>query len=245
MSKLIAIWGSPQSGKTTLAVKLAIELDNRKAGNILVLHTDNTTPAMPVLFPFERDIQSIGHALSAVDISPTDILQAAVVPKGRDNLGFLGYAYGDNQFSYPAFDKEKAVAFLSALKSLADYVIVDCSPQYNNVLSRAALSIADTTIKLAAPELKAISFFLSQTPLYVSPEYDLTEAVQGLTITQSGFFQPLEECREYFQNPAFLLPFCQQIQEQTLTGELMKEVHDKEYRRELAKALEQVMNHEA
>ena len=213
MSKLIAIWGSPQSGKTTLAVKLALELDNRKAGNILVLHTDNITPAMPVLFPFERDVLSIGHALSAVEISPTDILQAAVVPKGRDNLGFLGYAYGDNQFSYPAFDKEKAANFLSALKSLADYVIVDCSSQYNNVLSRAALSVADTIIKLATPELKVISFFLSQTPLYASPEYDLTEAVQGLNITQSGFFQPLEECREYFKNPAFTLPFCQQIQE--------------------------------
>lgn len=243
MSKLIAIWGSPHSGKTTIAVKLALELDNRKAGNILVLHTDNITPAMPVLFPFERDIQSIGHALSAVDTSPTEILQAAVVPKGRDNLGFLGYAYGDNQFSYPAFDKEKAVDFLSALKNLADYVIVDCSSQYNNVLSRAALSIADTTIKLAAPELEAISFFLSQTPLYVSPEYDLTEAIQGLTITQSGFFQPLAECREYFQNSAFTLPFCQQIQEQTASGELMKEVHSKEYRRELYIAANQVMNH--
>lgn len=50
---------------------------------------------MPVLFPFERDIQSIGHALSAVDISPTDILQTAVVPKGRDNLSFIGYIIAD------------------------------------------------------------------------------------------------------------------------------------------------------
>lgn len=240
MSKLIAIWGSPNSGKTTLAVKLALELDNRKAGNILVLHTDNITPAMPVLFPFERDTQSIGHALSAVEISQTDILQTVVVPKGRDNIGFLGYAYGDNQFSYPAFDKEKAVDFLSALKSLADYVIVDCSSQYNNVLSRAALSIADSTIKLATPELKAISFFLSQMSMFISPEYDLTEAIQGLTVTQSGFFQPLEECREYFKNPAFMFPYCQEVQEQILTGEMMKEVHCKEYRRELAKVIERI-----
>lgn len=240
MSKLIAIWGSPNSGKTTLAVKLALELDNRKAGNILVLHTDNITPTMPVLFPFEQDTQSIGHALSAVEISQTDILQTVVVPKGRDNIGFLGYAYGDNQFSYPAFDKEKTVDFLFALKSLADYVIVDCSSQYNSVLSRAALSVADTTIKLATPELKAISFFLSQMSLFISPEYDLTEAIQGLTVTQSGFFQPLEECREYFKNPAFMFPYCQEVQEQILTGEMMKEIHSKEYRRELEKVIERI-----
>lgn len=240
MSKLIAIWGSPNSGKTTLAVKLALELDSRKAGNIMVVHADNITPALPVVFPFERDILSIGNALSAVEITQTEILLATVTAKGRDNLGFVGYTYGDNQFSYPAFDKQKAIEFLTVLKSIADYVIVDCSSQYNNVLSRAALSTADTTIKLATPEPKAISFFFSQTPLYVSPEYELTEAVQGLNIIQSGFFQPIKECQEYFKNPAFILPFCQEVQEQTMTGNLLKEIHSKEYGKQLAKFVEMI-----
>ena len=229
MSKIIAIWGSPNSGKTTLAVKIATELDNRKVGSILVLHTDNTIPVMPVLFPFNKDLHSIGVALSAVDITQFEILQAVTTPKGRDNLGFLGYVWGDNQFSYPAIDKRKASDCLSVLKSIADYVIVDCSSLYDNVLSHASIADADIVIKLATPDLNSMTFFQSQTPLYIDCDVAIAEAAQGLTLMSRDTYQPVEDCKQYFSKTSFVCPYCTEIKDQWATGTLINHKNNKAY----------------
>ena len=48
MGKLIAVWGSPGSGKTTFSVKLAEALYNRSRGKsaVIVVFTDIVTPSM-------------------------------------------------------------------------------------------------------------------------------------------------------------------------------------------------------
>ena len=55
MGKLIAVWGSPGSGKATFSVKLAEALNSRSkksAGHkTLVVFTDLTSPVVPVVFP--------------------------------------------------------------------------------------------------------------------------------------------------------------------------------------------------
>ena len=53
MGKLIAVWGSPGSGKTTFSVKLAEALYNRSRGKsaVIVVFTDIVTPTIPVIFP--------------------------------------------------------------------------------------------------------------------------------------------------------------------------------------------------
>ena len=51
MSKTIAIWGSPNSGKTTFATKLAQTIYDKYQATVIVLYVDNETPALPVIFP--------------------------------------------------------------------------------------------------------------------------------------------------------------------------------------------------
>ena len=60
MGKLIAVWGSPDSGKTTFSVKLAEALYNRSRGKsamrseaskVIIVFTDIVTPTIPVIFP--------------------------------------------------------------------------------------------------------------------------------------------------------------------------------------------------
>ena len=64
MGKLIAVWGSPDSGKTTFSVKLAEALYNRSRGKsaVIVVFTDIVTPTIPVIFPNFRseDVFSVG-----------------------------------------------------------------------------------------------------------------------------------------------------------------------------------------
>jgi Ni2+-binding GTPase involved in maturation of urease and hydrogenase len=60
MSKIITVWGSPNSGKTTLSVKLARELS--KDNDVILLSTDIVAPPVGMLLPYikEKD-RSLGR----------------------------------------------------------------------------------------------------------------------------------------------------------------------------------------
>ena len=51
--KIIAVWGSPHSGKTTFATKLATAIYSSFESTVITLYTDLQTPMIPVLFPFD------------------------------------------------------------------------------------------------------------------------------------------------------------------------------------------------
>ena len=55
MSKMIAVCGSPGSGKTTASLKIAQELYYEKKGTILFLSPDINIPAMAYIFPHSKD----------------------------------------------------------------------------------------------------------------------------------------------------------------------------------------------
>ena len=66
MGKLIAVWGSPASGKTTFSVKLAETLyrSRGKAGcSVIVVFTDSVTPTLPVVFPGYKPEDIFFHTL--------------------------------------------------------------------------------------------------------------------------------------------------------------------------------------
>ena len=54
MSKIIAVWGSPNSGKTTLSVKLARFIYEKYNAIVTVVCADEITPALPVIFPNKK-----------------------------------------------------------------------------------------------------------------------------------------------------------------------------------------------
>lgn len=232
MSKLIAVWGAPQTGKTTFAVKLASAVYERYSSTVLVLSCDDVTPALPVLFPNSKsdELYSVGAALAQTDITQQEVIKSIVTQKGKINLGYLGYKDGENQYTYPAYDESKAAALLEVMKSLADFVIVDCASGLDNVLSAAAVKGADEVIRLAAPTLKSISFYASQLPLYADPAYQCDRHILGLNCTEADCFMPVEEAKSHFKEVAFTLPYCREIRQQSIDGELARAVRDKKYR---------------
>ena len=129
MGKLIAVWGSPGSGKTTFSVKLAEALNSRSkksAGHkTLVVFTDLTSPVVPVVFPNRKseDIYSLGSVLVKTDLSPNVIFSNTMFIKDRSDLGYLGYTAGENKFSYPALTEDKIRAFEEQLRLMADFVV--------------------------------------------------------------------------------------------------------------------------
>ena len=165
MGKLIAVWGSPGSGKTTFSVKLAEALYNRSRGKsaVIVVFTDIITPTIPVVFPNFRseDVYSIGSILSKPDFFADDVVSNMVMTKDRMNLGFLGYKDGENHHSFPEYTEKKAKYLYDVLVGIADYVIVDCMslPDSNfltsivrNTLLQNCLYAALAVVHFAEPQ---------------------------------------------------------------------------------------------
>lgn len=229
MSKMIAVWGSPESGKTTLAVQLAAVIYESYACTVLVVCTDMETPSLPVLFPLMKadELHSVGNVLKSPEVTSDLLLENMVVCRERSNMGYMGFCDGENEHSYPRFDREKARQLLKAAGQIADYVLVDCASNLRNPLAAAAVTGADTVLRLATPDLMSLSYYSSQMPLYADPVYRLQEHIQGLTMKQA--VMPLEEARQFFQNTAFTLPFSFALRRQLDEGKLTRKTGDKKY----------------
>jgi hypothetical protein len=137
MSKVISIWGSPNSGKKTFAVKLAKAIYDTYTAKIICVFVDNMTPVLPVLFPNYKceDLPSVGTVLSKTEIEPDDMVAHFVTVKGMSNIGFMGYTDGENHFSYPEFSVDKAKHLIDAATSMADFVIIDCTSDLNEAFN--------------------------------------------------------------------------------------------------------------
>ena len=105
MSKVIAIWGAPNSGKTTFATKLARSIYDEYQATVIVVYADNETPTLPIIFPNykKEDLCSVGVALSKTDIDRHEVVKQMVTIKDKQNFAFLGFTDGENKYTYPTF----------------------------------------------------------------------------------------------------------------------------------------------
>lgn len=246
--KIIAVWGSPASGKSTFAVKLATAIYDNFESTVIVLFTDLETPMIPVIFPNDKpeDNGSVGVPLSKTDIEKEEIIKNLVTIKSRQNFGFIGYKDGENKFTYPRFGRAKAEELLARLSELADYVIVDCvSSLESNPLASTAVELADQIIRLASPDLRSISYYLSQLPLYVDSKYQSEKQIQGLNTPNADVFMPTEEAKSHLKDLAFTLPYSRQVKEQAQKGTLYEKTTDKKFQSRITEIARKVVEYDA
>ena len=230
--KIIAVWGSPHSGKTTFATKLATAIYSSFESTVITLYTDLETPDIPVLFPFDKteDLGSVGYPLSKTEVEQGDIINNLVTVKDMQNFGFLGYKTGENKYTYPKFGRAKAEDLLTELCRLADYVIVDCTSNLSdNVIAQTAIEKADQILRLSSPDLQSISFFLSQLPVYGDSKFRLDDHIVGLNTPNVDVFMPIEEAKTQLGEVSFTVPFSAQVKEQMQQGKLHVKTSDKRF----------------
>ena len=226
--QMLAVWGSPSSGKTVTSIKIAAELAKRNM-NVVVVCCDLSAPAVPTLIKSKRmGTVSIGDVLEAPVITQELILKNCVAYDKNPFITLLGYKMGESVFDFAEYNKERAVDMLVLLRHIADYVIVDCSSILtDNILSTAALEVADEVLRLCPNDLKSLSYFASYMPLIGDRKFKPDKHIKVLSCTRAGGGG---EYGEAYSGIAHHLPYTPDIERQNAEMSLIEPLSGKDAR---------------
>lgn len=231
MNNLIVVTGSPGSGKTSVAVKLAKELYQKEKKPVILLSPDLYVPIMPFLFPRKsQGVYSLGSVLEHTEISSSDILKALVTPKDKKDFGVLGYTRGEHVYSYAQPTPDKVQQLIYGVQELAQYVVVDATGRMEDLISQTCLIQAGHVVQLIVPDVKSLAY-------YLSVEKDFLEsagAIQVVNRLEREVPAAEQEVLEYFKQVKYTLPYSKELKHQAMSGLLLDQAADKKYRAALA-----------
>ncbi|WFR59168.1 zeta toxin family protein [Anaerocolumna sp. AGMB13025] len=211
--KVIAIMGSPGSGKTTAALKLALTLSMAKK-NVIVVFCDPFTPVIPTVLPADsKQDTSLGSLLTAPALTQAAILNACVPTEKSEFISFLGYQAGESLMMYPQITRDKAVELFVLLRYLADYIIIDCTAYIEaDPASIVAIELADRVLRLGTANLKSVSYYLTHNPMLADSRFrkDTHQTVIGNL--KAG--QDWESVSQQLGGTEFVLPYAPELEQQ-------------------------------
>ncbi|HBF9262911.1 TPA: ParA family protein [Clostridioides difficile] len=225
--KFIAIWGSPNSGKTTLSIKIAREFSLNKE-NVLIIFCDYLCPVVNTVLPYSKEHdKSIGNVLSSISLERETIFENLITVDKNKYIATLGYKQSENLYSYPEYSIERVVTFFNMLKKMDcfDYIIVDCSSYFlNDQLTTIALEMASDVIRTITPDPKSISYFDSSLHLLIDQAFDISKHRPVLSsVRESDAINDIEEVYNIKNEICYL----EEVREQFLCGELFSELVSK------------------
>ena len=240
---VLAVWGSPSSGKTTVSVKLADYLA-RKKKNVLLIFADMTAPPLPCICA-AGDLEgekSLGSILAATHVTENLIKKNCMFYRKNDYLSMVGMLKGENVFTYPPYDHTQAVELIEQAREVAPFVIIDCgSTIASDVLSAVALMDADTVLRLVNCDLKSISYLSSQLPLLRDNKWDADKQLKvASNVKQQEASSHMEQV---LGSVSFQIPHSREVETQYLEGDMLAELGLKEsraFRKEIEKISKEV-----
>lgn len=239
-NQILAVWGSPSSGKTTVAAKIASYVSSKGHDTALLL-CDMDAPPLPLLVPSQEleTEKSLGCILAAAMISENLILQNCMTIKKNRHISLVGMLKGENMFSYPKYTQTQAKELLDGLRNLVEYVIVDCSSHLSDdILSTVSLIESDTVLRLINCDLKSISYLSSQLPLLADNKFKSDKQLKvanNVKPIHSG-----ENIDQILGGVSFTIPHSDEVENQYLTGELLKATPVKRETKEFRKAVDEI-----
>ncbi|NCB42263.1 MAG: ParA family protein [Clostridia bacterium] len=240
---LLAVWGSPGAGKTTVAVKLAKHIADQKKNVVLVL-CDMVAPMLPcILHASELECErSLGTILGSTHVTETILKSNLMTLKKNRFLTVLGMVKGENEYTYPPYTETQAKELLGELRRLAPFVVVDCGSHIAaDILSAVTLIEADSVLRLASCELKSVSYFSSQLQLLMDHRWEADrqyKIASNVKAHEAG-----DQLAAALGNTVFQLPHSEELESQYLAGNLLEDLvlkDSREFRKELARISKEV-----
>lgn len=242
-NQILAVWGSPSSGKTIMSVKLARYIASQKK-NVILVFADMTTPPLPYVCP-PSDLEgenSLGNILGAAHVTDNLIKQNAILHKRNEYLTMLGMLKGENSFSYAPYTETQARELLTELRKMADHIIIDCTSNItNDALSAVSLIDSDAVLRLVSCDLKSISYLNSQLSLLLDNKFNANK--QYKAANNIGAFQADENIEQAIGGVSFKIPHSDEVYKQFLSGNLfagLSEKDSKGFRKAVAKIANEV-----
>ena len=217
MSKIITVWGSSASGKSTFSAILARYLTRDKC-KAIIISPDQTTPMLPVWFPNENieNSMSLGHILTSAEINNGIIASRVKLLKSYPFIGTLGYTSGDMPLSYPETDFEKIKLLLEVTAGMVNYVIVDCTSRITDLFTPAAIEMADVTVGIFTADLKGISYRKAQQPLLSGEKFKVDTHMIYAGIARP--YHALDEMEHVLGRLDGILPWIKEIDRASTEG---------------------------
>ena len=241
--KMGVMVGHPGSGKTTVAVRLAKYLADKRR-NVILLLCDMTAPMLPCICP-AADLEcerSLGSVLAAAHVSENLVKNNLVTHKRLGYLTMLGMLKGENEYTYPPYNEVQARELIDCLREIAPYVVIDCGSYIaNDILSAVALMEADSVLRLANADLKSISYLSSQLPLLRDAKWDTDKQYKTASNVKSQ--QAGDHMSQALGTVAFTLPHSAELEGQYLAGNLLADLSMKDsrvFRKEIEKIAREV-----
>lgn len=213
--------GNPGCGKSMFCCILAKVLTAGKQ-KALIINADSSTPMLPVWMP-ERILEtnaSIGNVLTGLEINNALIAERVVILKEYPFIGVMGYAAGENPFSYPELKYDKIKLFIAETAKLVDYIILDCSSNMLNFFTPTAIEAADLVIRIVTPDLRGLNYLRAHKPLLTDEKfhYDSHLTLAGLARP----FHAIDEMDHLIGGFDGLLPYAKEIERCGTSGQMFK-----------------------
>lgn len=229
-NKVLAVWGSPGCGKTTVAVKLAAYLAQQKRDVVLLL-CDMNTPMLPCICP-PGDLEeehSLGSILAASHVSESLVRHNCITHRKFRHLAIIGMRKGENEYTYPPYERTQAEELLQCLRNIAPYVIIDCGSSIaNDILSAIALLKSDAVLRMVNCDLKSISYLSSQLPLLKESKWDAEKQYKVASNVYPN--EASGHMEQVLGSVSFRIPHSEEVASQILEGNLFKELGLKDSR---------------
>jgi MinD superfamily P-loop ATPase len=242
---VLAVWGSPGSGKTLTAVKIAKALADKKHDTALLL-CDMTAPMIPCICP-PSEIEgehSLEGVLCATTISENLIKNHCMTHKRNPHLTVLGLLKGENEYNCRSYTDKQATQLINGLRKITPYVVIDCSSYIAcDILSATALMEADSVLRLANCDLKSVSYFSSQMQTLYVAGWDADKQYKVAANVKPD--QAADHIGKVLGASAFRLPYSREVEEQYLAGTLLSDLTMKDsraFRKEIGKIIGEVFD---
>ena len=221
MSKIITVWGNPGCGKSMFCCCLAKVLTAGKE-KALIINADSSTPMLPVWMP-ERILEtsaSIGNVLTGLEINTALVAERVTILKEYPFIGVMGYAAGENPFSYPELKYDKIKFFIGEAAKLVDYILLDCSSNMLNFFTPTAIEAADVIVRIITPDLRGLNYLRAHRPLLTDDKFHY-----GSHLTFAGLARPfhaIDEMDHLIGGFDGLLPYAKEIERCGTGGQMFK-----------------------